>query len=38
MEAGRMMELEFDVITAFAMVSALLIACAGVARERRHHS
>ena len=32
-----MMEMELDVIMAFAMASALLIACAGVARERRPH-
>ena len=33
-----MMEMELDVIMAFAMASALLIACAGVTREPRHHS
>jgi hypothetical protein len=33
-----MMEMELDVIMAFAMASALLIACAGVARDLRHHS
>ena len=32
-----MMDLEMDVIMAFAMASALLIACAGAARERRPH-
>jgi hypothetical protein len=32
-----MMELEVDVIMTFAMASALLIACAGVAHERRPH-
>ena len=31
-----MMELEAELIMAFAMASALLIACAGVARERTH--
>ena len=30
-----MMDLEMDVIMAFAMASALLIACAGATRERR---
>jgi len=33
-----MMELEMDVIMAFAMASALLIACAGVPRKRHPHS
>ena len=31
-----MQELEAEVIMAFAMACALLIACAGVARERHH--
>ena len=33
-----MMEMELDVIMAFAMASAIVIACAGVTRERRNHS
>ena len=32
-----MMEMESEVIMAFAMASALLIACAGITRERRPH-
>jgi hypothetical protein len=32
-----MMEMEMELIMAFAMASALLIACAGVAHERRPH-
>lgn len=32
-----MLEMEADVILAFAMASAILIACAGVTRERHRH-
>jgi hypothetical protein len=32
-----MLELEVDVILAFAMACALLIACAGVTREPHRH-
>jgi hypothetical protein len=32
-----MMDLEMDVIMAFSMAAAMLIACAGAARERRPH-
>lgn len=32
-----MLELEAELIMAFAMACAVLIACAGVARERQHH-
>ena len=32
-----MMEMEMELVVAFAMASALLIACAGFAKERRRH-
>ena len=32
-----MMELEMDLIMVFALATAMLIACAGVTRERRPH-
>lgn len=32
-----MLEMEAEVILAFAMASAMLIACAGVTRERHRH-
>jgi hypothetical protein len=32
-----MLEMEATVIMAFAVACALLIACAGVSRERQHH-
>jgi hypothetical protein len=32
-----MMDMELELIMAFAMASALLIACAGITRERRPH-
>lgn len=31
------LEMEAEVIMAFAMATAMLIACAGVTRERRPH-
>ena len=31
------LEMEATVIMAFAMATAMLIACAGVTRHRRHH-
>jgi hypothetical protein len=34
MEVGRMLEFEAEVITGFALAAAMLIACAGAARER----
>lgn len=37
MEVAPMHDMEADVIMAFAMAAAMLIACATVTRERRRH-
>ena len=34
---SMMLEMEAEVIMAFAMACSVLIACAGVTRERHHH-